>query len=46
MLADQIIGRDLSESPPPREKTAAAGAHTALSMCVNALGLAFPLDDK
>jgi len=27
-------------------KTAAAGAHTALSMCVNALGLAFPLDDK
>ena len=27
-------------------KTAAAGAHTALSMCVKALGLNFPLDDK
>ena len=27
-------------------KTAAAGAHTALAMCVKALGLDFPRDDK
>ena len=27
-------------------KTAAAGAHTALAMCVKALGLAFPMDEK
>ena len=26
-------------------KTAAAGARTALSMCVNALGLVFPMDE-
>ena len=27
-------------------KTAAAGAHTALAMCVKALGVDFPMDDK
>ena len=38
--------RTLCRTPILKGKTAAAGAHTALSMCVNALCLKFPLNDK